>query len=87
MRANEARKLCPQIQVVQVPVDHNKADLTPYREAGARVVQVFQKTIKNAIIEKSSIDEVYTFLTPSMTPLTSLTLLIRPINPCYFPFH
>ena len=59
MRAAEARKLCPQIQVVQVPVDHNKADLSSYREAGAKVVQVFQKTIKNAIIEKSSIDEVY----------------------------
>jgi len=37
MNASEARKLCPDLKVVQVPVAHGKADLTIYRDAGAQV--------------------------------------------------
>lgn len=33
-----ARKLCPSLQLIQVPVAHGKADLTIYREAGNKVM-------------------------------------------------
>lgn len=37
MRGDEARAVCPEIALVQVAVKHKKADLTPYRLAGASV--------------------------------------------------
>lgn len=37
MRGDEAKKVCPQIQLVQVPVARGKADLTIYRNAGSEV--------------------------------------------------
>jgi DNA polymerase eta len=59
MRGKEAKEVCPDLLLVQVPTDHCKADLTIYREAGAKVVLVLSKLIKSAVIEKASIDEVY----------------------------
>jgi len=56
MRAQEARKLCPQLQTVQVPVRHQKADLSPYREASAKIMEIFAR---NAVCERASIDEAY----------------------------
>ena len=38
MNAVEARKLCPELIAVQVPVAHGKSDLTIYRDAGAQVI-------------------------------------------------
>ena len=37
MRGDEARKACAEVQLVQVPVKHGKADLTLYRAAGKQV--------------------------------------------------
>lgn len=37
MRGDEAKKVCPQIQLIQVPVAHGKADLKTYRDAGSEV--------------------------------------------------
>lgn len=37
MRGEEAKEVCPQIQLVQVPVAHCKADLNTYRNAGSEV--------------------------------------------------
>ena len=37
MRGDEARKHCPEVQLVQVPTAHGKADLTHYRSAGKQV--------------------------------------------------
>ena len=34
MRGDQARKVCPEVQLVQVPTAHGKADLTLYRDAG-----------------------------------------------------
>lgn len=56
MRAQEARKLCPELQTVQVPVRHQKADLSPYREASAKIMEIFAR---NAVCERASIDEAY----------------------------
>jgi len=67
MRAAEARKLCPALQVVQVPVDHGKADLTPYRDASVKIVNVLQNVLRNATVERASIDEVYIDITAEVT--------------------
>lgn len=56
----EARKLCPDIQLVQVPTAHGKADLTIYRQAGKRVLDILARC---SICERASIDECYLDLT------------------------
>ncbi|XP_051125403.1 DNA polymerase eta isoform X2 [Andrographis paniculata] len=60
MRGDEAKKVCPDIQLVQVPVARGKADLTVYRNAGSEVVSVLSKKGR---CERASIDEVYLDLT------------------------
>lgn len=40
MRGDEAKKVCPQIQLVQVPVARGKADLKTYRDAGSEVSRI-----------------------------------------------
>jgi impB/mucB/samB family len=40
MRGGEARKLCPSLQLVQVPTLNGKADLTVYRKHGQDVLNV-----------------------------------------------
>jgi DNA polymerase eta len=56
MRAQEAKGLCPGLQIVQVPVAHGKADLTIYRAAGAAVAQILARM--KTTCERASIDEV-----------------------------
>ena len=41
MRGEEAKEVCPQIRLVQVPVAHGKADLNGYRNAGSEVYGVW----------------------------------------------
>lgn len=37
MRGDEARKHCAELQLIQVPTSHGKADLTIYRNSGSKV--------------------------------------------------
>lgn len=37
MRGDDARKVCPDINLIQVPTHFGKADLTDYRDAGSEV--------------------------------------------------
>lgn len=37
MRGDEAKKVCPQIHLITVPVARGKADLNIYRNAGSEV--------------------------------------------------
>ncbi|DBA89011.1 TPA: hypothetical protein ACH3X2_000227 [Trebouxia sp. C0005] len=60
MRGDQARKVCPEVQLVQVPTAHGKADLTVYRDAGKQVVEILSRM---AICERASIDECYLDLT------------------------
>ncbi|XP_054801326.1 DNA polymerase eta isoform X2 [Prosopis cineraria] len=60
MRGDEAQEVCPQIQLVQVPVARGKADLNTYRNAGSEVVSVLARKGR---CERASIDEVYIDLT------------------------
>ncbi|KAH9315698.1 hypothetical protein KI387_024325, partial [Taxus chinensis] len=68
MRGDEAKKVCSDIQLVQVPVAHGKADLTLYREAGSEVVSVLARKGR---CERASIDEVYLDITDAATALLS----------------
>nr|AAI15308.1 Zgc:136881 [Danio rerio] len=63
MFADDARKLCPDLQVARVPEAHGKADLTHYREASVEVIEVMSRF---AVIERASIDEAYMDLTASV---------------------
>nr|GMD76023.1 DNA polymerase eta isoform X1 [Ipomoea batatas] len=60
MRGDEAKQVCPEIQLVQVPVARGKADLNSYRNAGSEVVSILAR---KGICERASIDEVYLDLT------------------------
>ncbi|KAL1537541.1 DNA-directed DNA polymerase [Salvia divinorum] len=60
MRGDEAKKVCPEIELVQVPVSRGKADLTVYRDAGSEVVSILSSKGR---CERASIDEVYLDLT------------------------
>ncbi|CAN1166448.1 DNA polymerase eta [Linum perenne] len=60
MRGDEAKQVCPQIQLVQVPVARGKADLSVYRNAGLEVVSILARKGR---CERASIDEVYLDLT------------------------
>ena len=61
MRGDEAKKLCPDIILAQVPVVREKADLNKYRQAGRSVIQTLLKF--GAIVERASVDEAYIDLT------------------------
>lgn len=60
MRGDEAKEVCPEIHLVQVPVARGKADLTIYRDAGSEVVSILARKGR---CERASIDEVYLDLT------------------------
>ena len=60
MRGREARRTCPQIQLVQVPTAHGKADLGVYRAAGAEVVSIL---CTGGTTERASVDEAYVDVT------------------------
>ncbi|KAL6567173.1 hypothetical protein OROGR_000841 [Orobanche gracilis] len=66
MRGDEAKKLCPDIQLVQVPVARGKADLSVYRNAGSEVVSILSSKGR---CERASIDEVYLDLTEAVETL------------------
>ncbi|PIA29900.1 hypothetical protein AQUCO_05800169v1 [Aquilegia coerulea] len=60
MRGDEAKKVCPEIHLVQVPVARGKANLNVYRDAGSEVVGILSQRGR---CERASIDEVYLDLT------------------------
>jgi DNA polymerase eta len=43
MRGQEARRLCPALQLIQVPTSNGKADLTIYRRHGQRVLDILAR--------------------------------------------
>ncbi|ERN14955.1 DNA polymerase eta isoform X1 [Amborella trichopoda] len=66
MRGDEAKKVCPDIQLIQVPVARDKSDLTLYRDAGSEVVAVLARKGR---CERASIDEVYLDITDVATSM------------------
>ncbi|XP_071336532.1 DNA polymerase eta isoform X2 [Trachinotus anak] len=63
MWVDDAKKLCPDLQVARVRESHGKADLTHYREASVEVIEVMSRF---AVIERASIDEAYMDLTTAV---------------------
>uniref|UniRef100_A0A3Q3W9U2 DNA polymerase eta n=1 Tax=Mola mola TaxID=94237 RepID=A0A3Q3W9U2_MOLML len=63
MWVDDAKKLCPDLQVARVRESHGKADLTFYREASVEVIEVMSRF---AVIERASIDEAYMDLTAAV---------------------
>eukprot|EP01031_Cornospumella_fuschlensis_P027890 gene27890-33680_t len=60
MRGQDAKKVCPDMILVQVPTSNGKADLTIYRQASAKIMKVLSRRYPNTVvIERASIDEVY----------------------------
>ncbi|KAL3523149.1 hypothetical protein ACH5RR_015983 [Cinchona calisaya] len=70
MRGDEAKQVCPEIQLVQVPVNRGKADLTVYRNAGSEVVSILARKGR---CERASIDEVYLDLTEAAEKMLAET--------------
>ncbi|XP_034148567.1 DNA polymerase eta isoform X2 [Esox lucius] len=71
MWADDAKKLCPDLQVARVRESRGKADLTHYRDASVEVIEVMSRF---AVIERASIDEAYMDLTSAVQQrLKSLT--------------
>ena len=58
MRGSDAKKKCPNIRLVTVPVKNEKADLTLYREAGSKVFSICSE-LEGVICQRTSIDEAY----------------------------
>lgn len=68
MRGLEAKKTCPELILITVPVSNGKADISIYRDAGQLIVdEILKKLGSSCIIEKASIDEVYIDLTQAVT--------------------
>lgn len=61
MRGDEARKQCPDLELVQVPVIRGKADLSKYRNAGKQVAAVLHTF--TPLMSRASVDEAYLDLT------------------------
>uniref|UniRef100_UPI0037E8FACC DNA polymerase eta n=1 Tax=Semicossyphus pulcher TaxID=241346 RepID=UPI0037E8FACC len=63
MWVDDAKTLCPDLQVARVRESHGKADLTHYRDASVEVIEVMSRF---AVIERASIDEAYMDLTAAV---------------------
>ena len=63
MRGSEARKACPELELVQVPTRAGKSNMQVYRDAGSRVVECLRRHCPGAALEKASVDESYVDLT------------------------
>lgn len=61
MRGNEAKKVCPDLVLVQVPTNHGKADLTIYRDASARIVDTFcgRTDYPDIIVERGFVNFIF----------------------------
>ncbi|XP_018595685.2 DNA polymerase eta isoform X1 [Scleropages formosus] len=63
MWVDDAKKLCPGLQVARVRESRGKANLTRYREASVEVIEVMSRY---AVIERASVDEAYVDLTATV---------------------
>lgn len=67
---DDARRLCPHIELYRVPERGGKADLSRYRAAGARVLSVLGRF--SDIVQRASIDEAFVQLKISDEQLCKL---------------
>ena len=68
MSGKEAVATCPQLHIFRVPEKRGKADLTRYREVGAKVIQVLSRYCR--LVERASVDEAFLDLSEEVARLT-----------------
>lgn len=61
MRAEEAKKKCPNLEIAVVPGIRGKPDTSRYRVAGREVVEVLRRHCD--VVERASVDEAYLDIT------------------------
>ena len=91
-RGIEAVAKCPGLYIVQVPVKRGKADLTMYRNASSRIMDVLIDSILDVdwelklqlqlkrgeiIVEKASIDEIYIDLSIPVDRMTDIIIAAK----------
>ncbi|XP_017072456.1 DNApol-eta [Drosophila eugracilis] len=64
MRGDEAKDLCSDIVLCQVPNIREKADTSKYRDAGKEVANVLQRFTQ--LLERASVDEAYLDITETV---------------------
>ena len=57
MTGEEAAAKCPKLHLFRVPEKRGKADLTRYRQVGAKVIQVLSEHCQR--VERASVDEAF----------------------------
>lgn len=62
MRGEEALAVCPDLNLISVPTQREKANLTKYRQASCEVFQTIS-SFEGITIERASVDEAYLDLT------------------------
>lgn len=61
MRGDEAKRQCPDLELIKVPIVRGKADLSKYRNEGKKVADVLQHF--TPLISRASVDEAYLDIT------------------------
>lgn len=85
MRGDEAKKHCPQIELVRVPNIREKADLSKYRDAGKEVASVLQTY--TPLLERASVDEAYLDITDKvLAKLKEMNDVCLDLHSIYFFF-
>ena len=64
LRGTDAKKLCPELELVEVPESRGKANLNRYREAGAEVIKILSQF--SSLIERASVDEAFLDITDTV---------------------
>ncbi|XKL63029.1 hypothetical protein PGB90_005393 [Kerria lacca] len=81
MRGDDARKFCPEIELVSVPDIRGKADLSKYRNASIEIMSILCEFCP--CVEKASIDEAYLDLTDVISKKTKETVTSENLKSTY----
>uniref|UniRef100_A0A915HSU0 DNA polymerase eta n=1 Tax=Romanomermis culicivorax TaxID=13658 RepID=A0A915HSU0_ROMCU len=65
MMTDEAKTICPELELVTAPGQRQKPDLTKYRQASEEFFKILC-SFENVVVEKASIDEAYLDLTKAV---------------------
>lgn len=72
MTGEEAKAKCASLHLFRVPEKRGKADLTRYREVGAKVIKILSRYCQQ--VERASVDEAFLELADSVSGLSGTHL-------------